>query len=64
MEGFVQIKAEVPRELTRRTLAALALREEKFARWLRAQMEAYVQQAEGRAEDKNDERLVGSQARS
>jgi hypothetical protein len=62
MEGFVQVKADVPRDLKRRTFAAFALREEKFARWLRAQMVAYIDEVEERGEDRHDERLAGSQA--
>jgi hypothetical protein len=39
MEGFVQIKADVPRDLKRRAFAALALREERFNHWLKRQLE-------------------------
>ena len=63
MEGFVQVKAEIPRDLKRRTFAAFALREEKFAQWLRTQMEVYVQQVEGTGGDHNSERLAGSATR-
>jgi len=64
MEEFVQVKADVPRELKRRVFAAFALREEKFNRWLRMQMEIWLQEVEDKGKDKNDERLVGSQGRS
>jgi hypothetical protein len=48
MEECVQVKADVPRDLKRRAFAALALREEKFNRWLRIQMEEWLQEVEGR----------------
>jgi hypothetical protein len=46
MEDMAQVKASVPRDLKRRVFAAFALREEKFARWLRMQMEDYVKRVE------------------
>ena len=39
MEDSAQVKAAIPRELKRRAFAAFALREEKFNRWLRTQLE-------------------------
>ena len=50
MDGFVQVTALVPRELKQRVFAVFALRDEKFARWLRAQMEAYAKYGEGHNE--------------
>lgn len=46
MQGLVQVKAEIPRELKRRAFAVLALREQRFNRWLRGQLEALLQQGE------------------
>jgi len=63
MNAVAQVKAAIPRELKRRVFAAFALREEKFNRWLRTQMEAYVQQIEGEERNTNDERLAGSETR-
>ena len=59
MEGLVQVKANIPRDLKRRTFAEFALREEKFNRWLRAQMEAWLQRIEEEPQENSDERLVG-----
>ena len=47
MPDDVQVKASVPRDLKRRAFAALALRDEKFNRWLRSQMETWLQEVEG-----------------
>ena len=47
MEEFVQVKADVPRDLKRRAFAVFALRDEKFARWLRTQLEVWLQEVEG-----------------
>ena len=63
MEEFVQVKADVPRDLKRRAFAALALREEKFNRWLRTQMETLLQEVEEELQESSDERLVGSATR-
>ena len=41
-EHLVQVKAAVPRELQRKAFAALALREEKFNRWLERELEALI----------------------
>jgi hypothetical protein len=46
MPDVVQVKAAIPRELKRRAFAALALRDEKFNRWLRSQMETWLQAVE------------------
>jgi hypothetical protein len=46
MSEVVQIKAEIPRDLKRRAFAALALRDEKFTRWLRLQLEAWLREVE------------------
>lgn len=63
MAELVQVKAEIPRELKRRTFAAFALREEKFARWLRSQMEAYANQTEDAGGEPKNAGLARSQAR-
>jgi len=62
MEGFVQVKADVPRELKRRAFAAFALREEKFARWLRTQLEQWLEELQA-TEEEHRERLAGSETR-
>jgi hypothetical protein len=41
-EQLVQVKAAVPRELKRKAFAALALREEKFNRWLERELAALI----------------------
>ena len=46
MPEVAQIKAVIPRELKRRTFAVLALRDDKFNRWLRRQLEAWLQEVE------------------
>jgi hypothetical protein len=63
MEGFVQVKADVPRDLKRRAFAVLALREERFNRWLATQLEVLVQEGTDPDRDMSDERLVGSATR-
>jgi hypothetical protein len=63
MNDLVQIKATIPRPLKRRAFAALAMREERFNRWLRTQLEVWLQQLEESDRESEDERLVGSQAR-
>ena len=63
MTNTTQVKAAIPRELKRRTFAALALREQRFNHWLRTQMETWLAQVESGEKERNDERLVGSQAR-
>lgn len=62
MAELVQVKAEIPRELKRRTFAALALNDEKFSRWLRVQMEAYLQGGKGTEHRHSAARLVGTAA--
>ena len=44
MNDLDQIKATIPRPLKRRAFAALAMREERFNRWLRTQLEDWLQQ--------------------
>jgi hypothetical protein len=56
MEDIAQVKAAIPRDLKRRAFSALALREEKFNRWLQRQLEVFLQENERAREDK-DERL-------
>lgn len=63
MGELVQVKAEIPRDLKRRAFAELALREEKFNRWLRTQMELLLIEGEGGERGRNDDRLAGSEAR-
>ena len=63
MTEFVQVKAEIPRNLKRRAFAALALREERFNRWLTTQLEALVREDADHDRDTSDERLVGSTTR-
>ena len=63
MENSAQVKAAIPRDLKRRAFAAFAMREEKFNRWLRTQLEGWLQEVEDEGKDRDDERLVGSQAR-
>jgi hypothetical protein len=46
MPEVAQIKAVIPRELKCRTFAALALRDDKFNRWLCRQLEAWLQEVE------------------
>ena len=46
MQPTAQLKGEVPRDLKRRVFAELALREIKFNRWLRTQLEAWLQEVE------------------
>ena len=46
MQDVVQVKAMVPCQLKRRAFSVLALRGEKFSRWLCAQMEAWLQEVE------------------
>ena len=55
MEELAQIRADVPRDLKRRAFAALALREVKFNRWLRIQMETWLQQVEEPPQEQCDE---------
>lgn len=43
---IVQVKATIPRELKCRAFSALALRDEKFSRWLRNQLEDWLKKAE------------------
>jgi hypothetical protein len=63
MHEIAQVKAAIPRDLKKRTFAALALREEKFNRWLRTQMEEWLRQVEADSEEDRDARLVGSATR-
>jgi hypothetical protein len=60
MEGFVQVKAEIPRELKRQAFVALAAREQKFSHWLRTQLESWLQQVAATDKEQSDERLVRS----
>jgi hypothetical protein len=51
MSEVVQIKAEIPRDLKRRAFAAFALRDEKFTRWLRLQLEAWLREVDENNEE-------------
>jgi hypothetical protein len=42
----VLVKAFIPRDLKRRAFGVLAIQEESFSAWLRAQLESFVEQAE------------------
>ena len=64
MGELVQINAAVPRDLKRRAFAVLALREERFSRWLTTQRENLVGQVENHDRERGDERLARPQARS
>jgi hypothetical protein len=44
MADVVQVKASVPRDLKCRAFAALALRDEKFNRWLERQLEELLKE--------------------
>src|SRR5262249_36360959 len=46
MHEVVQVKAAIPRALKRRAFAAFALRDEKFAWWLRTHLESWLQDVE------------------
>jgi hypothetical protein len=43
MPDVVQVKAMIPRELKRRAFVVFAAREEKFSRWVREQLELWLQ---------------------
>jgi hypothetical protein len=62
MEDVVQVKALIPRRLKRQAFAALALRDEKFNRWLRTQMEALLQRVEAEKQESHDAQLAKTQA--
>ena len=57
MSAFVQVKAAIPRDLKRRAFAALALREEKFNRWLQRELEEFLQKLDEREKEGSDEHL-------
>ena len=46
MRDLVQVNAEIPRMLKRRLFSALALRDQKFTKWLNHQAETWLRQAE------------------
>jgi hypothetical protein len=46
MEPLVQVKAEIPRDLKRRTFARLALQGVRFNTWLRRQMLRWLEETE------------------
>ncbi len=46
MRDMVQLNAEIPRSLRRRAFVAFAKREVRYAPWLRAQLEALVEETE------------------
>ena len=55
MEPFVQVHADIPRALKRRAFAAMALRDEKFNRWLRAHLQAWLEEVEGTEAEREGE---------
>ncbi len=63
MSNHVQVKAEIPRNLKRQVFAKLALRDEKFNRWLRTQMELWLADDDSEERNRTDEQLAGSAAR-
>jgi len=61
MGEFVQVKAEIPRTLKRRAFAAFALREERFNRWLRTQLEKWLEEIDETGRGRGNERVVATQ---
>jgi hypothetical protein len=57
MAELAQVKAAIPRDLKRRAFSALALREEKFNRWLQRQLEAFLLEINEREKEGSDKRL-------
>ena len=57
MSEVAQVKAAIPRDLKRRAFAALALREEKFNRWLQRELEEFLQEIDEQQRENSDERL-------
>jgi hypothetical protein len=51
MTDTVQVKVVLPRALKRRAFSALALREERFSRWLERQLETWLVQVEAQEAD-------------
>jgi len=47
MPKVTQVKADVPHELKCRVFSVLALRDQRFNRWVTDCMEAFLQQVEG-----------------
>jgi hypothetical protein len=62
MEEYTQVKADVPRDLKRRVFSALALRDQRFNRWVAACMEAFLEQVEAEKRDSHDAQLAKAQA--
>jgi hypothetical protein len=56
MNEVAQVKAAIPRDLKRKAFAALALRDEKFNRWLATRLEELVRESTDHDGDINDER--------
>ncbi len=63
MRDFVQVHAEIPRQLKRQAFIAFAEQEVRFAPWLRAQLEAWLLETEqadkGRARPENESERNG-----
>ena len=57
MSNLAQVKAAIPRDLKRRAFAALALREEKFNRWLQRELEQFLKEIDEREREGSDEQL-------
>ena len=56
MPEVVQVKASVPRDLKRRAFAALALKDEKFNRWLKRQLEQLLKEEQAQKAVPNAEK--------
>lgn len=65
MRDFVQVHAEIPRQLKRQAFIAFAEQEVRFAPWLRAQLEAWLLETEqadkGRARPEGDSKGDGEE---
>ena len=66
MRDMVQMNAEIPRNLKRRAFVAFAERDVRFAPWLRAQLETWLEETEqsnaGIARPENDSEENGESA--
>ena len=60
MPKVTQVKADVPHELKCRVFSVLALRDQRFNRWVTDCMEAFLQQVESEQQTPRDAPLVAS----
>jgi hypothetical protein len=60
MPKVTQVKADVPHELKCRVFSVLALRDQRFNRWVTDCMEAFLQQVEGEQQTPRDAPRVAS----